>query len=159
MKLGLIADTHDNVPMVEKAVEIFNRANVDLVLHAGDYVAPFSLKPLFALECDFHGVWGNNDGDKIALNQVGRGKIVNSPNIETWQGKRILLGHDLETVDALIASRQFFLIIYGHTHIPEIRKEGQTLIVNPGECGGWVYGKSTVAIADLENQTAGIIEL
>jgi len=159
MKLGLIADTHDNVPMIKKAVEILNKAEVDLVLHAGDYVAPFSVKPFFSLECDFLGVWGNNDGDKIALQKMAQGKIENSPLVESYGEKKILLGHYFETLEALISSQEFYLIIYGHTHRPEIRKQGQTLIVNPGECGGWLEGKSTVAVADLENQTAEIIEL
>ena len=90
MKLGLISDTHDNVPMIKKAVEFFNKADVDLVLHAGDYVAPFSIKPLFSLECDFLGVWGNNDGDKIALHKMSQGKIINSPSIETYGKKKDL---------------------------------------------------------------------
>jgi len=47
LKLGILSDTHDNVPQVRKAVALFNREMVDLVLHAGDYVAPFSVKPLF----------------------------------------------------------------------------------------------------------------
>ncbi len=159
MKLGIISDTHDNVPMVKKAVEVFNKEDVDLVLHAGDYVSPFSIKPFFSLECDFLGVWGNNDGDKIALHKMAEGKIVNSPFIEDYGEKKILIGHYFETLDAIIASQQFFLIVYGHTHKSDIRKEGRTLVVNPGECGGWVYGKSTVAIADLERQEAEIIEI
>jgi len=159
VKLGLISDTHDNLTMVNRAVEIFNREKVAMVLHAGDYVAPFSIKPLFFLEADFMGVWGNNDGDKIALNKAGQGKIVNSPSIETYGGKKIIIGHFFETLDALVLSQQFFMIVYGHTHRPEIKKTGQTLVVNPGECCGWLYGKPTVAIADLENRTARIIEL
>ena len=159
MKLGLISDTHDNITMIHRAVEIFNREKVAMVLHAGDYVAPFSIKPLFSLEADFMGVWGNNDGDKIALNKVGQGKIVSSPTIETYGGKKIIIGHFFETLEALVLSQQFFMIVYGHTHRPEIKKTGQTLVVNPGECCGWVYGKPTVAIVDLENQTARIIEL
>lgn len=159
MKLGLISDTHDNVPMVKRAIEVFNEETVDLVLHAGDYVAPFALKPFLALECDFLGVWGNNDGDKIALDKMAQGKIVDSPSIETYGEKRILLGHYFEALEALISSQEFFLIVYGHTHQPEIRNEGRTLVVNPGECGGWMYGRSTIALADLENQTAEIVEL
>ncbi|MBW1798772.1 MAG: metallophosphoesterase [Deltaproteobacteria bacterium] len=159
MKLGLVSDTHDNVPMVKRAVEAFNREDVDMVLHAGDYVAPFSLKPFFALECDFSGVWGNNDGDKIAVQKMAQGKIMESPNVETYGEKKILLGQYFETLEALISSQVFFLIIYGHTHRPEIREVGGTLVVNPGECGGWVYGRSTVAVCDLENQTAEIVEL
>ena len=38
-------------------------------------------------------------------------------------------------------------------------KEGRTQVINPGECCGWVYGKSAVAVADLETQTAEIIDL
>jgi putative phosphoesterase len=140
-------------------VDIFNDAEVDLVVHAGDYVSPFSLKPFFALESDFLGVWGNNDGDKIALQDMAQGKIEDSPYIETYGQKKILIGHNLETLEALIASQEFYLIIYGHTHKPEIRRTGKTLIVNPGECGGWVEGKSTIALADLETQEAEIIEL
>ena len=159
MKLGLISDTHDNVPMVKKAVEVFIRENVDLILHAGDYVAPFSLKPFLELECDFSGVWGNNDGDRIALQSMAQGKIMESPNVEVYDEKKILLGHHFVTLDALISSQKFFMIIYGHTHLPEIRKVGGTLVVNPGECGGWVYGKSTIAVCDLENQRAEILTL
>jgi len=159
VKLGLISDTHDNVPMVKKAVEIFNEENVDRVLHAGDYVAPFAVKPFMSLECEFLGVWGNNDGDKIALDRMAQGKIVDSPSIGAYGGKNVLLGHCFETLEALISSQDFFLIIYGHTHQAEIRQEGRTLVVNPGECGGWLYGKSTIALADLDNQTAEIVDL
>lgn len=159
MKLGIISDTHDNVPMVQKAIGVFNRGDVDLVLHAGDYVSPFSLKPLFSLKCDFSGVWGNNDGDRIALDSVAPGKISNSPRIETYGEKKILLGHYFETLDALILSQHFFLIVYGHTHRPEIRRQGRTLVVNPGECGGWLYGRSTVALVDMEDQSADIVDL
>ena len=159
MKLGIISDTHDNVPLVEKAVRVFNRENTDLVLHAGDYVSPFSLKPFFSLNCDFLGVWGNNDGDRIALDIAAQGKIFNSSRIETLDEREILLGHYFETLDALILSQQFFLIVYGHTHRPEIRRQGRTLVVNPGECSGWLYGRSTVALVDMEKQIANIIEL
>ena len=159
MKLGIISDTHDNVPLIEKAVEIFNDANVDVVIHAGDYVSPFSVKPLLLLECDFLGVWGNNDGDKIALQNMAQGKIENSPFIESYGGKKILIGHHLEPLGSLVSSQDFFLIIYGHTHQPDIKKVGKTLVVNPGECCGWVYGKATIAVADLDDQIAELISL
>ena len=34
MKLGIISDTHDNMPVIAKAVELFNDEKVDLVIHA-----------------------------------------------------------------------------------------------------------------------------
>lgn len=159
MNLGIISDTHDNIPMIEKAIGLFNRMNVDLVLHAGDYVSPFSLKPFWSLNCRFLGVWGNNDGDKIALDIAANKRIAESPRMETLGEREVLLGHYFETLDALVSSQQFFLIVYGHTHRPEIRKHGETLVVNPGECGGWLYGHSTVALVNMDEQTGEIVAL
>ena len=41
MKIGVLSDSHDNVHMVAKAVELFNDEGVVLVVHAGDFIAPF----------------------------------------------------------------------------------------------------------------------
>jgi predicted phosphodiesterase len=38
MKLGVISDARDNLPMIAKAVKIFKENKVEFVLHAGDYV-------------------------------------------------------------------------------------------------------------------------
>jgi hypothetical protein len=56
MKVGLISDTHDNLPQIEKAVAFFNDKGVDFVIHAGDFVAPFSVAVLLKLNCDWVGV-------------------------------------------------------------------------------------------------------
>jgi len=44
MKIGIISDTHDNLPQIKKAVEIFNREKVELVLHAGLHLLFWNLK-------------------------------------------------------------------------------------------------------------------
>ena len=67
MLIGLISDTHDNLPMIEKAVKRLNEEKVELVLHAGDYVAPFVIPKFKALNCKLIGVFGNNDGDHELL--------------------------------------------------------------------------------------------
>jgi predicted phosphodiesterase len=33
------------------------------------------------------------------------------------------------------------------------------MYINPGECGGWLKGRSTVAILDTEKMQAEIIDL
>jgi len=51
MIVGIISDTHDRLPMIDEAVKRLNEMNVELVLHAGDYIAPFvasHFKPLKA---------------------------------------------------------------------------------------------------------------
>ena len=40
--LGIISDSHDNLPKIDAAVAKLNASRVDLVLHAGDYCAPFA---------------------------------------------------------------------------------------------------------------------
>jgi hypothetical protein len=67
MIIGMMADTHDNLPLVEKAVQRLNEENVGLVLHAGDYVAGFVIPKFKELHVKLIGVFGNNDGDHELL--------------------------------------------------------------------------------------------
>jgi len=67
--------------------------------------------------------------------------------------------HEDDLVDSLAKSGDYDVIIYGHTHRTDIRKIGNTLIVNPGELCGWLTGKYTVAIIDTENLNAKIISI
>lgn len=157
MKIGVISDTHDNVPLVAKAVDFFNLEGCGLVIHAGDYCAPFALNPFSGLRCRWFGVFGNNDGDKKALQMKSNGMILEHPYNYSLSDKRIIVTHELEDVAGLqekIERAECDILIYGHTHKVDIRKIKNTLVVNPGECGGWIYGKSTVAIIDLEKMQA-----
>ncbi|MEM3615578.1 MAG: metallophosphoesterase family protein, partial [Candidatus Methanomethylicia archaeon] len=43
MKIGIISDTHDRLQMIDEAVKRLNEENVEYVLHAGDYIAPFAV--------------------------------------------------------------------------------------------------------------------
>ena len=42
MKIGVISDTHDHLENISKAVTVFNNKNVDVLIHCGDYVSPFT---------------------------------------------------------------------------------------------------------------------
>jgi len=160
MKLGIMSDSHDHVPMIEKACRVFNDERVDLVIHAGDYVAPFALSPLKQiLKCDYVGVFGNNDGERVGLQQVADGRLRPSPTELELEGWKVLVAHEMPILEALIAGGWYDLIVYGHNHQPEIRRVGSTLAVNPGECGGWLRGRRTVAVATMDPLEARIIEL
>lgn len=159
MLLGIISDSHDNVPKIKRAVEIFNARNVDFVIHAGDYVAPFAVIPLNDLKCQYAGVFGNNDGEKIGLSKRSQGRINIAPQIIELGGKKILTLHEPVELESLIKSQNYDIIIYGHTHEPVIEKHGKTLVINPGECGGWLNAKSTIAVSDLDQMTAELIEI
>jgi len=44
-----------------------------LVLHAGDFVSPFTALEFKNLNCPLKGVFGNNDGDKLYLQEKFKG--------------------------------------------------------------------------------------
>jgi putative phosphoesterase len=159
MLIGILSDTHDNVPQIRKACKLFNDRHVEMVIHCGDYVAPFSLNPLNQiLKSDYRGVFGNNDGEQKGLQTIAQGRIHPSPadfTIGRWQ---VLAAHELAHPETA-AGKAYRLVAYGHTHRADVKKQGDTLIINPGECGGWLYGRSTVAVADLATLEAEIIEL
>jgi putative phosphoesterase len=159
--IGVMSDSHDNLTQVQKAVELFKKAKCDLVFHAGDVVAPFAAKELAALGCPVRAVFGNCDGEKQGLEMALEkfGAIQDAPLFLPQGSCRILLVHYHFSVATYAASGKYDVIIYGHTHRPNIRREGKTLILNPGEAGGWITGKSTVALLNAEKLEAEIIEL
>jgi putative phosphoesterase len=61
MKIGIISDTHDNIENILKAVKEFNNRNVEIVLHAGDFVSPIAVESFAGIK--LIGILGNNDTD------------------------------------------------------------------------------------------------
>ena len=159
--IGIMADSHDNLHAVKKAVRLFNDAGCELVIHAGDFVAPFAARELENLDCPVKAVFGNCDGEKKGLEKAiaSFGEVKEAPFSFSHENRQFIVTHIHTSIDAHIASGKYDVIIYAHTHNPEIRKEGKILIVNPGETGGWVSGKSTVILLDAETLSAEIIPL
>lgn len=159
MRIGVLADTHDNIPYIRKAVEAFNAEGVGLVIHCGDFIAPFSLAPLEELKSNYIGVFGNNDGDRDLLRKRSQDRICEGPFSVEAGGKQILIVHNLDNINLEERADAFDLILYGHTHKADIQRLGRALLVNPGEAGGWLYGRNTIAIVDLEEMKAEVIDL
>jgi len=162
MKIGILSDTHDNVPLIEQAAAKLKDAGVEQVLHAGDFIAPFALKPLAAIGAPVTAVYGNNDGERLGLKTVGESVGV---TIETkfafreFEGLRIAMHHEPEPVEALAVSGLYDLVVYGHTHQLDVRQVGNgAWIVNPGEVGGWVTGRHTVVVVDTAGGEPQVIE-
>lgn len=155
-KIGIISDTHDNLPKIKKAVEVFNTEEVNFVLHAGDIVAPFSIEKLFELKCDWRAVFGNNDGEKEGLRRKSNNKICEPPIKIELGNKKILLTHDLAKIKDLGDTE---IIIFGHTHLAESYEKNGKLFINPGEAGGWLKGKSTICILYLPSKVIKFFEI
>jgi len=165
MLIGLIADTHDRLPIIDKAIKKLNDGNVELVLHAGDYVAPFVIPKFTELKAKLIGVFGNNDGDREFLKK----KFSEQESLEirgnfaeiTVDGLKIALlhGNEEELLKALIESEGFDVVVHGHTHRAEVYRKGKTLVVNPGEVCGYLTGKSTLVVFDTVKREAEMVQL
>lgn len=159
MKIAIISDTHDNLNNLRKAVEIINSSGAVHVFHAGDFTSPFTIRVLKELKCPFTGIFGNNDGDRILLKEKFNGSIHNQPYITIFNGRRLAMMHEPVFIEALRDSKHFDIIIYGHTHEPVIKTDKGVLIINPGELCGWLYGRPTFAMLDLETMKGEIINI
>jgi putative phosphoesterase len=168
-KIGIISDTHDNLPAVDAALERLEKMGVRLLLHAGDIVAPFTLRRILSRGFEFRGVFGNNDGELLLLSRVARDQgavLTHQPLVTDVGGLRVVVLHGLsgleETksfVTALAKSGEYDLVVYGHTHEVDVRKVGRTLIVNPGEACGYLTGKKSFAVLDTERMEVEIVTL
>jgi len=166
-KIGIISDTHDNINIAKKAVQYFNSKNIDYCLHAGDIIAPFLAKLVFnELNCKekMTLVLGNNDGEirglSLAFAKIGC-NFAGTTYVDTIEGKKVIMQHDIHPsiLESLAASNKFDIIIYGHTHKPEIKRIGEVIVVNPGECCGILSGKSTIAVLDTKTMDAELVTL
>ena len=157
--IGIMSDSHDNCDAVQRAVRFFKDKKCELVIHAGDFVAPFAACVLENILCPVKAVFGNCDGEKRGLEKTIQQfvEIKEAPLVFSHRNKTILITHIHFSVAKYAASRKYDFIIFGHTHKPEIREAHGTLLINPGETGGWLSGKSSVALLDPAEWEAEIV--
>ncbi|MEW6446838.1 MAG: YfcE family phosphodiesterase [Bacillota bacterium] len=161
MRLGLVSDTHGELEILREAGRKLKKDwQVDIIAHLGD-------------ECE----------DVAALREVWEGEIIQVPGVfcEHYRdpaitnrilkeigGYRILFSHTGEAhkndlpadpkPEELAATKAVDIVAFGHTHIPEIRWEGNILWVNPGhlkEQDKKGYGPS-FGVLDLEPEAVSV---
>lgn len=169
MLIGIMSDSHDNIAKIDAAVNLFLGSGVKIIIHLGDYVAPFSLARILKSGVRFIGIIGNNDGEKLGLKEIAAraGQELYEPPFEiVIGGKRVLMIHGYgpkdrtrAIVDSIAKSGDYDLILYGHTHEPDVRVVGRTTIINPGEVYGGLTGRSTAAILDIDRMEVRITEI
>ncbi len=133
------------------------KRGVKTVFHCGDIVSPFVI-PLFE-GYDLHAVFGNNDGEWLFLKEKAGDSIAKGPRELIVQGKRVALMHEPFLLEAIVKSGMYDFVFYGHTHELDIRREGKTLVVNPGEACGYLTGKSSAVFLDPESGDYEVLEL
>ena len=127
MRVLIISDTHGNHRNLNKVLESVGK--IDLLLHLGDVEGgEYYIEQVAG--CPVHIVSGNNDF------------FVNLPEEEElWIGKyKVLMTHghkyyvsmDTKRLKREAEKRGACIVMYGHTHRPDIDTGDSVMAINPG---------------------------
>ncbi|MFW9878839.1 MAG: metallophosphoesterase family protein [Candidatus Thorarchaeota archaeon] len=157
IKITILGDTHIRT-FKELPREIIKELEEsDWIIHVGDFISLDVLEGLMKLKGDrFKGVYGNADPKSI------HNKIQPTEIFEI-SGKKIGITHPatggpIEIIKSkvldIFKNENLDIIIYGHTHEPEIMYQENILIINPGK--GYLeteyFGPSTTIVILTLNQ-------
>jgi len=129
--VGLISDTH--IPsrakrLPDKVAEVFNDA--DLLIHAGDLTHMMVVEELKAM-APVVAVHGNMDPYEVkaALPKMTTVKV---------EGWKIGVLHDpdllwgMRSAKRIASENNLDVLVFGHIHKPLVKREDDTLFINPG---------------------------
>jgi len=155
MLVGVVSDTHNNIKNIENIINIFNKEEVDLVIHTGDISKAKTLRLFSNLNCPMTGVFGNNDRIEEGLKQVCDECNFNfqePPLSLSLKNKKVAVFHEPEQIDSYIKKNiDVKLIIHGHTHRYREETLNDIIFFNPGESAGYLEGKNAIGIINLNN--------
>jgi putative phosphoesterase len=163
MKICILSDSHDHIPLLEAAVQTAKSEGAQAVLHCGDVVAPSTLHCLDKFNLPVHVIHGNNTGDLYTLGQLAS-RDENNIHYHGMDaavelaGRNIFLVHYPHYARAMAATGDWDLVCCGHSHklrVEQIEniKGSITYLVNPGTIGGVGKSAATYILADLDNMT------
>jgi putative phosphoesterase len=160
MKIGVISDSHDRIDHLQHAITLFQKENVNTMIHCGDYCAPFMIRELASFKGNIHIVFGNiNDRHLTTKICIEEHVYLHGDLAELeLDDKKIAVIHYPNIAENLALSGKYDVVFYGHTHKSECQRVNNCLLVNPGELMGR-FGRISCAIYDTLNNTVEFHEL
>jgi len=133
--IGILSDSHGRHHLVRRAVELFQAANVDHIIHCGDVGGMDVFNELVGMPCTF--VWGNtdprDDGLTAFLDSVGIPRPVSIPTRIDLGGKRFAVYHGHEPgFDQALEVLDVDYLLHGHLHVARDERIGLRRVINPG---------------------------
>lgn len=134
MRVGVVSDTHGHLENLRRALRSLLGFGVEVLCHLGD-----DYDDLGAVEIPeglevvrVPGVFSPYYRDPSIKNRVlrefGRWRVVVSHTLERHEND---LPGDPDPMQ-LVKDQEVDVVLYGHTHVPEVRVEGRVLLFNPG---------------------------
>ncbi|HNT37105.1 MAG TPA: metallophosphoesterase family protein, partial [bacterium] len=140
MKVVVLSDTHlpaFGVRLPDEAIRAIGES--DLILHSGDIVQKSFLDELSGRK-EVRAVLGNMDMEPLA-------SLLPETRIEELEGVRIGMTHGFgapQGIEQRVQTRfrkedNLDVLIFGHSHVPMQRMQGNLLLLNPGSATDRVY--------------------
>ncbi len=162
MKIGIVSDSHDNIPLLCAAVADAKQRGAEAILHCGDIVAPSTLEQIQPYDLPLYIIHGNNTGDLYALSKLSHANnskiFYYGQDAEfTLAGRKIFIVHYPHYARAMAITGDYDLVCCGHSHNISVKhitnnKGTQTVICNPGSVGG-IGAPATYLFGNLESMT------
>lgn len=121
--VGVISDTHGLLR--PEALDALKGS--DLILHAGDVGDSEILTQLEAV-APVVAIRGNVDGGEVA-------RSLPDTQVVELDGLLIYILHDIGALDLSPEAAGISMVIFGHSHMPEIRESRGVQYFNPGSAG------------------------
>lgn len=138
-RIGVLSDTHGKLR--EEVVKILR--GCDVILHAGDINTPKVMESLQEI-APLYIVRGNADKEWA--------EGLPESLTEEICGLRVFMVHNKKYLPKEIGN--FDLMVFGHSHKYEERREGNCLFLNPGSCGPRRFSQPvTMAVVEVEEET------
>ena len=129
MKILVISDTHGDTVKAGEAIR--KNRGTDLVIHLGDYFRDaVKLSGMFP-EIPFEYICGNCD---FMTNGVPAEKLLEicGKKIFITHGHRYSVKWGYENLFRKAEEQQADILLFGHTHVPEIIRKDGYIVLNPG---------------------------
>ena len=132
IRLALISDSHGHGPNLRAAAEAL--AACDALCHMGD-VVPDGRRLSQQLNLPLHAVRGNCDvlagvADELTLDVAGHKLLLS-------HGHRYGVKRSMTALSLRARQAGADIVLYGHTHLPQVDWDGPVLFINPGAlCDG-----------------------
>lgn len=141
-RIGVLSDTHGKLR--EEVVEILQ--SCDVILHAGDIHTPKVLDalreiaPLYIVRGNADKEWAQGLPEKLS---------------EEICGLRVFMVHNKKQIPK--ETGNYDLVVFGHSHKYEERREGDCLFLNPGSCGPRRFSQPvTMAVVEVEEESGTV---
>lgn len=163
MIIAVLSDSHDHWVNMKNAVEIANSEGCEVLLHAGDLIAPPGIEVLKQFKGKVYFVWGNNEGERVGITRQmdASENITLAGNVLECEIEsiKVFMNHYPNIGRMAYESNKYNLIVYGHDHTFNTESKDNSVLLNPGEICGYRSGVATFAIFDTDTKAVKKIEL